>query len=120
MLLPLAWVGSHSILHGLHQCNMIHCSVCRIGAWWWQGRGCGVEPGTTSHSLPDMMNRHVIGDALDDAIAAAAVGVPAVLYDGGSHPSDALRSAGVPVVSTLIEAIEVAGCAAPVARSAIR
>ncbi|WUH93280.1 HAD family hydrolase [Streptomyces sp. NBC_00433] len=48
----------------------------------------------------------VIGDALDDAAAAAHVGARAVLYTGGSHSRTALESAGVPVVDSLAEAVE--------------
>jgi phosphoglycolate phosphatase-like HAD superfamily hydrolase len=51
----------------------------------------------------------VIGDALDDAAAAAHVGVRCVLYDGGSHPRAELEATGVPVASTLTEALQVAG-----------
>ncbi|MGK5548935.1 HAD family hydrolase [Streptomyces sp. URMC 127] len=47
----------------------------------------------------------VIGDALDDAVAAAHVGAHAVLYTGGSHDRAALAGAGVPVVDTLAEAV---------------
>lgn len=48
----------------------------------------------------------VIGDALDDAAAAAHVGAHAVLYTGGSHSRASLEAAGVPVVDTLAEAVE--------------
>jgi phosphoglycolate phosphatase-like HAD superfamily hydrolase len=48
----------------------------------------------------------VIGDALDDAVAAAHVGAYAVLYTGGSHSRASLETAGVPVVDTLAEAVE--------------
>lgn len=51
----------------------------------------------------------VIGDALDDAAAARAVGASVVLFDGGSHPSDALHEVGVPVVDSLPAAVRVAG-----------
>lgn len=51
----------------------------------------------------------VIGDALDDAVAAAHVGAHAVLYTGGSHSRASLETAGVPVVDTLAEAVEAAG-----------
>ena len=47
----------------------------------------------------------VIGDALDDAAAAAHVGAHAVLYTGGSHSRAILESAGVPVADTLAEAV---------------
>lgn len=48
----------------------------------------------------------VIGDALDDAAAAAHVGAYAVLYTGGSHSRASLEAAGVPVVDTLAQAVE--------------
>ncbi|GGI04293.1 phosphatase [Egicoccus halophilus] len=51
----------------------------------------------------------VIGDALDDAAAAAHVGAACVLYDGGSHPRAQLEAVGVPVVDTLTDALAVAG-----------
>ncbi|MDJ0496475.1 MAG: HAD hydrolase-like protein [Acidimicrobiia bacterium] len=50
----------------------------------------------------------MIGDAMDDAQAAAALGIPCVLYDGGSHHRFELESLGVPVASSLVEAAEVA------------
>ncbi|WP_059006810.1 HAD family hydrolase [Streptomyces specialis] len=50
----------------------------------------------------------VIGDATDDARAAAHAGAKAVLYSGGSHSRRSLLSAGVPVVDTLAEAVLVA------------
>ncbi|MFF0695683.1 HAD family hydrolase [Streptomyces tendae] len=58
----------------------------------------GVEPARTV----------VIGDAADDAVAARHVGAGAVLYTGGSHSRSSLEGAGVPVVDTLGEAVEVA------------
>ncbi|AEW94367.1 MULTISPECIES: HAD family hydrolase [Streptomycetaceae] len=62
-------------------------------------------------ALDGIRPRHtvVIGDALDDALAAAHVGAHAVLYTGGSHSRAALAAAGVPVVDTLAEAVETAG-----------
>jgi phosphoglycolate phosphatase-like HAD superfamily hydrolase len=50
----------------------------------------------------------VIGDAVDDATAASHVGAHAVLYTGGSQSRSSLRRAGVPVVDSLAEAVEVA------------
>jgi phosphoglycolate phosphatase-like HAD superfamily hydrolase len=51
----------------------------------------------------------VVGDALDDAAAAAHVGASCVLYDGGSHPRDELERAGVPVADSLTHALDIAG-----------
>ena len=59
-------------------------------------KSLGVEP---SQAL-------VVGDTPDDAAAARHVGARVVLYDGGSHHPDELSSIGVPVVSTLVEALE--------------
>jgi phosphoglycolate phosphatase-like HAD superfamily hydrolase len=53
----------------------------------------------------------VIGDALDDAAAAAEVGAACVLYDGGSHPRVELEAAGVPVADRLTEALDLVGIA---------
>ncbi|GAA3234159.1 HAD family hydrolase [Streptomyces lavendulae] len=50
----------------------------------------------------------LIGDAVDDALAAAHVGARAVLYTGGSHSRTSLEAAGVPVVDTLAEAVATA------------
>jgi phosphoglycolate phosphatase-like HAD superfamily hydrolase len=47
----------------------------------------------------------VIGDTPDDAVAARAVGARVVLYDGGSHHRADLDDVGVPVTSTLLEAV---------------
>ncbi len=75
--------------------------------------------GPSTEGKADQMARHlaalsgldgrpvvVIGDALDDAAAAAHVGAHAVLYTGGSHSRAILESAGVPVADTLAEAVE--------------
>ncbi|GAA3489170.1 HAD family hydrolase [Streptomyces cremeus] len=50
----------------------------------------------------------VIGDAVDDALAAAHVGAGAVLYTGGSHSRAVLEAAGVPVVDSLADAVRIA------------
>ena len=47
----------------------------------------------------------LIGDAVDDALAAARVGAHAVLFTGGSHTRAELERVGVPVVDTLAEAV---------------
>lgn len=93
-------------------------------------RGYGIErhflrvdgrTGRSGGSKAQHMERHVaaldgispqhtviIGDAVDDAVAAAHVGARAVLYTGGSHSRASLESAGVPVVDTLAEATALA------------
>ncbi len=48
----------------------------------------------------------VVGDTPDDAVAAAHVGARCVLYHNGSHHREELQSAGVPIVESLLEAVE--------------
>jgi phosphoglycolate phosphatase-like HAD superfamily hydrolase len=50
----------------------------------------------------------LIGDSVDDADAAGAVGAACVLYTGGFTDPDRLRGAGVPVAGSLVEAVETA------------
>jgi phosphoglycolate phosphatase-like HAD superfamily hydrolase len=51
----------------------------------------------------------LIGDTLDDATAANALGVACVLFAGGVHDATLLKTTGAPVAHTLAEAIEIAG-----------
>ncbi len=55
----------------------------------------GVDPATVL----------LVGDALDDAEAAAAVGAACVLYHSGSHHRQQLEAAGVPVIESLIDVV---------------
>ncbi len=50
----------------------------------------------------------MIGDSIDDAVAAGVVGTACVLYDGGSHHVDDLEDVGVPVAGSLVAAVEMA------------
>jgi len=50
----------------------------------------------------------MIGDSLDDAAAAFAVGSHCVLYDGGSHHREELEQTGVPVTDSLVDAVAAA------------
>jgi phosphoglycolate phosphatase-like HAD superfamily hydrolase len=47
----------------------------------------------------------VIGDSLDDAAAAQAVGTKCILYDGGAHEVKALQQTGCEVAPTLTAAV---------------
>lgn len=51
----------------------------------------------------------VIGDAIDDALAADHLGARAVLLASGSHPRAELEATGAPVVDTLAEALALGG-----------
>ncbi|MGW2561639.1 HAD family hydrolase [Streptomyces sp. NPDC001514] len=80
------------------------------------GRIGGSHAGKTEHMVRHLSALEgveaervvVIGDAVDDAVAAAHVGARAVLYTGGSHSRASLEAAGVPVVDSLEEAVNVA------------
>jgi phosphoglycolate phosphatase-like HAD superfamily hydrolase len=50
----------------------------------------------------------LIGDTVDDARAAAAVGASCVLYSGGFTDAGLLRATGAPVADTLLEAVTLA------------
>jgi phosphoglycolate phosphatase-like HAD superfamily hydrolase len=50
----------------------------------------------------------LIGDSIDDADAAEAVGATCILYTGGFTDPDRLRARGVPVAETLGEAVVLA------------
>lgn len=51
-------------------------------------------------------NAVIVGDTPDDHLAASEVGARSVAYDGGSHHREVLDAIGVPVVDTLIGAVE--------------
>lgn len=50
----------------------------------------------------------MIGDAMDDAHAANEVGVPVILYDGGSHHRAELEELDVPIADSLLHAVSIA------------
>jgi len=50
----------------------------------------------------------VVGDSIDDAWAAQHVGARCVLHTGGFYARSTLSAAGVPVVDSLAEAVEMA------------
>lgn len=50
----------------------------------------------------------LIGDSIDDADAAEAVGASCILYTGGFTDPDRLRARGVPVAESLTEAVRLA------------
>lgn len=53
-------------------------------------------------------NALVVGDSVDDAVAAREVGTRCVLYASGLHAAEVLADQGVPVVTSLREAVEFA------------
>lgn len=94
----------------------------RLGITRYFDRIDGLEEGSRGDRKAYYLERHlrqliagedptivvVIGDTPDDAVAAAGVGARAILYDGGSHHRVDLEAVGVPVVSTLVDAVELA------------
>ncbi|NEW77209.1 HAD family hydrolase [Streptomyces rhizosphaericus] len=104
----LCSLAPHEYLLPLVRTHGIECHFVRV-----DGR-----TGQSNTGKAEQMMRHiaalegvpsqrmvVIGDALDDAVAARHVGARAVLYTGGSHSRTSLEAAGVPVVDTLEEAV---------------
>jgi phosphoglycolate phosphatase-like HAD superfamily hydrolase len=76
-----------------------------------RGESGGVKAASLRAHLEGLSARGsvvVIGDTPDDLFAASASGVGCVLYDGGSHHRADLESHGVPVASTLVEAVKLA------------
>jgi phosphoglycolate phosphatase-like HAD superfamily hydrolase len=55
----------------------------------------------------------VIGDVVDDALAAQAVGAQVVLVSTGAMATSALESVGVPVADSITEALRITGTALP-------
>ena len=55
----------------------------------------------------------LVGDSVDDAEAAEAVGAGCVLYSGGFTDIDRLRATGRPVAHTLTEAVRLAQAITP-------
>lgn len=50
----------------------------------------------------------MIGDTVDDATAASAVGCNCVLIDSGHGHVDALAATGAPIIETLLDAVGIA------------
>ena len=55
----------------------------------------------------------LIGDSLDDAAAARAVGAACVLYAGGFNHAEQLAATGLPVATTLVGVVALARTATP-------
>lgn len=81
------------------------------------GAGGGPKLPHLERHLEEMLHLHgddptrvlVVGDAIDDALAAQHLGSRAVLLASGSHPRAELEATGAPVVDSLSEALIVAG-----------
>ncbi len=74
-----------------------------------RGEGGGPKAGHMAAHLAalglDPADVLVVGDSVDDADAAAALGARAVVYTGGMSSREALAATGVPVVDSLTDAL---------------
>lgn len=114
------WGGSQSLLSMWHHDDLVP-TVDRFGlaGHFVRVDGLRLRTGGVAHKAPHL-SRHlaaqrldpaevvVIGDTVDDAHAAAAAGAACVLYSGGFTDPAQLRATGMPVVDTLVEAVDLA------------
>lgn len=114
-----AWPGSQSLLSMFFHDDLVPL-VERHGLSDRLARVDGL-PGTIGgHRKATYLAEHLaalempgercvlIGDSVDDAHAAEAVGARCVLYAGGFTDPSLLRETGLPVATTLVEAVEIA------------
>ncbi|GIG67248.1 phosphatase [Phytomonospora endophytica] len=113
-----AWKGTQSLLSMWHHDNLVPL-VDQFGLTGLLNRVDGLR-GAGGGSKRPHLEAHLaaigveaetvvlIGDSVDDAEAALAVGAAAVLYTGGFTAEAKLRAVGVPVAETLLEAVELA------------
>jgi len=113
-----AWKGTQSLLSMWHHENLVPL-VDQFGLTGLLNRVDGLRgagggpkhPHLEAHltAIPvDPSTVVLIGDSVDDAEAALAVGASAVLYTGGFTAEAKLRAVGVPVAGSLLEAVELA------------
>ncbi|MEV7197514.1 HAD family hydrolase [Streptomyces sp. NPDC093510] len=114
-----AWTeaGHTASLLSLHTHQDLVGEVGRLGLSPWLVRVDG-RRGPTGGTKAEAMRRHIdllelpaarivaIGDSRDDARAADAAGVRAVLYSGGAEHADCLDGVGAPVSDSLYGAVE--------------
>jgi phosphoglycolate phosphatase-like HAD superfamily hydrolase len=114
-----AWLaaGHTASLLSLHSHHDLVAEVGRLSLSHLLTRIDG-RRGPTGGTKAEAMRRHVeqlelpparivaIGDTRDDARAAAAAGIRAVLYSGGAEHADCLTGIGTPVSDSLYGAVE--------------
>jgi phosphoglycolate phosphatase-like HAD superfamily hydrolase len=113
------WTGTQSLLSMWFHTELVP-TVDRYGLTSYFARVDGNRAATGGgHKAPhlaahlaalgvDGADCVLIGDSVDDAAAAATVGARCVLYTGGFTDPDRLRGCGVPVATTLAEAVTLA------------
>jgi len=117
-----AWPGTQSLLSMWFHDELV-CEVARRGLADRLSRvdglratiGGGFKAGHLAEHLTTLGVPGeacvLIGDSVDDADAAAVVGAACVLYAGGFTDPQRLAATGLPVATTLIEAVALAGAA---------
>ncbi len=113
------WTGTQSLLSMFfHDELLIEVERHGLGAHLVRVDGL---PGTVGgHRKAAYLERHLqalqldpadvvlVGDSVDDGEAASSLGASCVLYAGGFTDVSLLKATGLPVASTLLEAIELA------------
>ena len=114
-----SWTGSQSLLSMWFHTDLVP-TVDRLGLSSYFARVDGLRAAVGGGPKHPHLVRHLaalrvtgaeavlIGDTVDDAEAAAAVGARCVLYAGGFTEERQLRATGAPVVATLTEAVALA------------
>jgi phosphoglycolate phosphatase-like HAD superfamily hydrolase len=114
-----AWDGTQSLLSMFFHEDLV-ALVRRHGLEPLIGRVDGLREIVGGGSKAPHLAAHVaalglspaevvlVGDTVDDADAARAVGAAIVLYDGGITDAARLRATGAPVVSSLVGAVALA------------
>ncbi|MEV6374610.1 HAD family hydrolase [Micromonospora musae] len=114
-----AWPGGQSLLSMWFHEELVP-TVRRFGLTGNFLRVDGQRGGTGGDRKAESLQKHLaelgvdgpsavlIGDSIDDADAASAVGGRAVLYTGGFTDPARLRASGHPVADTLTEAVQLA------------
>lgn len=114
-----AWRGTQSLLSMYHHHELVPI-VNRYGLGVHLSRIDGLRDRVGGGSKLPHLRAHLaaievpatdcvlIGDSVDDAEAAVAVGARVVLYAGGITELDRLRQTGQPVATTLVEAVDYA------------
>jgi phosphoglycolate phosphatase-like HAD superfamily hydrolase len=119
----VAWDGTQSLLSMWFHAELVP-TVERYGLAGYFKRIDGLRAAIGGGSKAPHLAAHLdalgltgsecvlIGDSVDDAHAADAVGAGCVLYAGGFTDPDRLAGTGHPVADTLTEAVKLAGAAA--------
>lgn len=114
-----AWSGTQSLLSMWFHDELVP-TIDRYGLSALFNRVDGLRDAVGGERKAVHLERHLreldldgsevvlVGDSLDDADAADAVGAHCVLYSGGFTDAARLRASGRPVADTLVEAVRLA------------